>query len=112
MVLPPVTVTCSVRSAALARDSPRRMLRAIRIVNVLAVEADAWALALPIATLRPPERIPSRRAPEPPTIRRPGDGQAGEENPASLRPRLAIRAELSSGRSAIARASETEPAVV
>src|SRR5215212_7191238 len=82
---------------------------ATRTVNVRAAEPVAAAPA-PIATLRPPERMPRRRAPDALTISRAAMLHCVEQAPASLTPRLAIRAGLSFGRSAIERDSDTEPA--
>src|SRR6185312_9439463 len=108
----PVTVTWSVRAAPFERERARRTLRETRTVKVRAVEPATLAVPVPSATLRPPERMPSRRAPEPLTIRRALMVQAVEQTPATRRPRRATPAGLSSGRRAIARASETDPAAV
>ena len=54
--------------------------------------------------------MPMRRAPPELTISRASMVQAVEQTPASFRPRLAMRAGRSEGRSATERESRTEPA--
>src|ERR687898_861461 len=105
-----LTRTSSVRTAPRARDTAARALRAMRAVKVVTAPAAALARPLPIATLRPPVRMPRRRAALALTISRASMVQAAEQAPASLRPRLDIRAGRSEGRSATERVSRTEPA--
>jgi hypothetical protein len=69
-----------------------------------------WPLAT--FTLRPPERIPSRRAVVALATRRALIVHCAEQMPASFSPRLASRDPLSTGRRAIARLSETAPEAV
>src|SRR5215207_955495 len=106
----PFTTTSSVRSAERTRDSAVRAERVRRTTKLVVRPAAAFTRPLPIATLRPLVRIPSRRAVVALTIRRADIVHAVEHSPASFRPRLAIRDGLSDGRRVIAFESAAVPA--
>ena len=93
-------VTSSVRSAALARDSARRALAATRTTKVWPADPAASTRPLPMATLRPPERMPSRRAVEALTMSRADIVHCVEQIAGELQPaaRDARRAQLRSQR--------------
>src|SRR5918994_6643053 len=106
----PFTTTSSVRSAERACESAVRAERARRTTKLVVRPAAAFTRPLPIATLRPLVRIPSRRAVAALTIRRADIVHAVEHSPANFTPRLAIRAGFSDLRRGIAFDSATVPA--
>src|SRR5918995_6005142 len=107
----PFTTTSSVRPAERARDSAVRAERARRTTKLVVRPAAAFTRPLPIATLRPLVRMPSRRAVAALTNRRADIAHAVEHSPASFRPRLAIRAGVSDGRRVTVFDSATVPAI-